>query len=154
MDTNSVRFFSEGLPFPALPCLTITSMLLQKLLVASRFNNAAVLHDMDEIGLHGGGEAVADDEDGATRGKVAKAGEPSGFGPDVEHTGGFIQNDKLCLTKKCPCKRYPLPLPCAEFCLSRPFAEHRLKTFGQARDNCVRSGGSCCCLDCCFIRIS
>jgi hypothetical protein len=94
---------------------------------------------VDDVGTHGGGEAVGDDDDGATRGQQAEPVQPVLFGPRVHGAGRLVQEQDGRLAAKRARQRDALPFAAAEFRPARkPLAEQVLIALREPGDDLVR----------------
>jgi hypothetical protein len=73
-----------------------------------------------DVGLHGCGEAMSDDQHRVTFGEGQEAAQPVGFGPRVHGAGGFIQNQDIWLAEKSPCQSQSLPFSYAQVDAAEP----------------------------------
>ena len=78
--------------------------------MAAGFDDTAVFHDVNDIGAHGRGEAVGDDERRAADGELPETVQPVGLGPGVHRRGRFVEDDDGGLAQESPRQRNPLPL--------------------------------------------
>ena len=118
-----------------------------QLCVRSGFGYAAVLHDMDHIGMHGRGKAVCDHQRRMTGGQFAEPTQPVGFGPGIHGAGRFVQGDDRGIAQKGPRQRHPLPLADAQLRPAEPFSQQRIITLGQFFDGQGRPRRQRCGMD-------
>src|SRR5690348_15011266 len=92
------------------------------------------------VGQTHGAEAMADKENGPTRGQIAKKMEDIRFGLGIEGAGRLIQGKNGGVTHKSPRQGDLLPLSSAEISsLFKPVAQHGVIALLQARNDSVRS---------------
>src|SRR5438128_455142 len=99
-------------------------------MVAAGFDDAAMLHYMNDVSVHCSSESMRDYYGGAANRQPAKPQQPVGLGPGIERAGWFVQNYYWRLSQESPCECHPLPLTDAEFsAANKPFAKQGLITF-------------------------
>src|ERR1035438_6044361 len=63
-----------------------------KLRMGSRFHSPPLVQNVNDVGVHGGGEAVGDHERRSARGEGAEAAQPVLLRPRIHGAGGFVQD--------------------------------------------------------------
>jgi len=119
----------------------------QQFFMAAGFNDAAFVHNVDDIRLQGRGKAVGDDQCGTAGDQPSKPQQPVRFRPGIHGAGGFIQDDQSGVSQKCPRKGQALPLAPAQFGATEPFAQNGFISCRQTADRCIRPGSPCRRLD-------
>ena len=94
---------------------------------------------MNDVGVHGGGEAVGNHQPGTALGEGAKAAQPILFCPGIHGAGRLVQDDQRGPPEKSARQRDPLPFAPAQFLASKPLAQQRLETSRQPFDRLQRS---------------
>lgn len=61
--------------------------------MAAGFDDATVVHDVDDIGTHSGRKTMGDDQRRAAGGEITKAVQPIGLRPGVHRRGRFVENN-------------------------------------------------------------
>ena len=77
--------------------LVIGAAFCHELFVVATFDDAAVIHDHNNISVLNGGESVGNDKDGAPFHELIHPILHDGFGAGVDGGGGFVQNHDLSL---------------------------------------------------------
>src|SRR5215470_1064333 len=109
--------------------------------MTARFDNLSLMHDVNDIGMHRGGEAVRDDDRRAAECEFAKTLEPVSFGPRIERAGWFVENHDRRATQKRTRECNALPFANAQLgAAHEPTTEQRLFAIGKTRNNFL---GSC-----------
>ncbi len=72
--------------------LIIRSLLGDQLLVVASLDDAAVVEDHNDVGVHDGGESVCDDEHGASVHEAIHTALDDGFGAGIDGGGGLVEN--------------------------------------------------------------
>ncbi len=80
-----------------------------KLRMGSGFHNAAFIEDVNDVGVHGGGEAVRDHEPRPSLGESTKTAQPILLRPGIHDAGGFVKDDQRGLPKEGSGQGDPLP---------------------------------------------
>jgi hypothetical protein len=82
--------------------------------VGTAFENAALLHDDDAVGLLDGGEAVGNDDGGAALGELVQGALDDGLALGVDARCGLVQDEDTWVVDIGPHEADELPLPNGE----------------------------------------
>src|SRR6266496_437558 len=100
--------------------------------MVARLNDSPLLHDMNNVRMHGRSEAVSDDNCSAPSCQFAESFEPVTFRPGIKGAGWFIKDDYRGVTEESAGKRNSLPLADTKFGASRkPVAKHAFRVLRQ-----------------------
>src|ERR1035437_745896 len=80
-----------------------------KLRMGSRFHHPPLVQNMNDVGVHGGGEAVGDHERRPALGKGAESAQPVLLRPGIHGAGGFVQDDQRGPPEESPGQGNALP---------------------------------------------
>jgi hypothetical protein len=116
----------------------VSAVELVELVVGAAFDDATVFDDEDLVGLADGGEAVGDDEGGASLHEEVEAGLDEGFGFGVEGAGGFVEDEDARVGEDGARDRDALALAAGE--LDAAFADDGVVAFGEALGKLVDAG--------------
>ena len=87
--------------------------------MTARFHDAPAIHHVNHVSVHGGREAVRDDDRRTARRQSSETLEPVSFGPWIERAGRLVENDDRCAPQKRARESDTLPLADAELCSAR-----------------------------------
>src|ERR1035437_839377 len=105
-----------------------------KLCMGSRFYHPPLVQNMNDVGVHGGGEAVGDHERRPARGEGAETAQPVLLRPGIHGAGGFVQDDQRGPPAESPGQGNALPFAPAQFRASKPLAQQSLEAILEAFD--------------------
>ena len=109
--------------------------------MGARFDDATLIHHVDDVGDPGRREAVSNNNGRASLGQFLEASEPVGLGPGVHGTSRFVEYDNWRLPDKSPGQGNPLPLASAELGATfKPITQHILVALGKSGNDLVGSG--------------
>ena len=104
--------------------------------MTARFRDAALVHDVYNVGVHRRRKPVRDDDRRSPCCKVTETFEPIRFSPGVERAGRLVENDDRRASQKRARERNPLPLAHAKLSPSgEPTSQQRLLFLRQARND-------------------
>src|SRR5437879_2693371 len=92
----------------------IRPSVLEQFRMAPRFDNSALGHHVDDIGVHRRGEPVRDHKRCLTLSDPAEIRQPCGLGPGIHSAGGLIENQDTALAQNGSRQSEPLPLTNAQ----------------------------------------
>src|SRR5439155_18013028 len=109
------------------PCLRppepgVASLLCEKLVVRPTLDDAPLVQHDDEVGVADGGEAVRDDQAGASRKQRRERFLHAALGGRVERARCLVEDEDAGIFHNRPRERQPLPLAARE--ATAPFADH------------------------------
>ena len=105
-------------------------------MVLSGGDESAVFEDVDEVGVHDGGESVCDDEDGVVAAEVCQDVADLAFVVGVEVGGGFVEEEDFPAGEQGAGDGQALALPARE---SRPrLPDHGVQTLRRSGSEIVQ----------------
>jgi len=94
--------------------------------------DVTLLHDVNPVGMHGGGQSVDDKHHGAAASHLVKPGRSSGFSPRVEGRRWLVEQQDRGRPDQCSGESETLPLADGKFgAAGEPGSEHRVDTLWQ-----------------------
>ena len=108
--------------------------------MVTRFDDPSVVHHVDDVGAHRGGEPVGDEKSRAAGAQRSEASEPVGFGPRIHRARRLVEHENRRLAHERAGERDPLPFSTTELgAVGKRSAKQALVSVGKTTDDLVGS---------------